>query len=91
MVTQFKPEFMNGRDDAREKAWMALGLYWEHNFGMSNPQVFLFEERVNWQNRLADDLQFYVDRLHSDAISSLGSLIQSTGTDEQIFVFNAQD
>lgn len=88
IVSENQPLFMSGRETDREKAWMALGLYWEHNFGMINPQVNLVAERIAWQKRLADDLQSYANRLHSEARDAIGQMIEKTGADEQVFVFN---
>ncbi len=89
LVSLHEPDFMTGRETARDQAWMNLGLYWEHDFGMAgfspnHPWVAL---RIAWQNRLADEIDAYVNRLHDDAAAALGALIESGGGN-RLFVFN---
>lgn len=75
IVSRHQPAFMTGRESARDQAFMNLGLYWEHNFGMDDrgpPQV---AARIAWQNTLADGIDAYVNQLHADARSALAALI----------------
>jgi alpha-mannosidase len=88
ILSSLSPTFMDGRQSDREKAWMALGLYWEHNFGMVGPQVNLVNERIAWQKRLANDLRTYVDKLQTDAVNGIGQRIQKSGANTRFFAFN---
>ena len=88
LVTLKSPSFMNGREASRSQAWMDLGLFWEHNFGMVNPPSGLTNERITWQRRLANEVEAYVNTLQNDAIVTLGGMIQKSGTNTRFFVFN---
>jgi len=88
LVTLQDLSFMTGREEARDLAWMNLGLYWEHNFGMVGSPSGLVTERKDWQKRLDTEIKSYVDTLASDAITSLAGMIQRSGADLRFFVFN---
>ncbi|MCB0217711.1 MAG: glycoside hydrolase [Chloroflexi bacterium] len=84
-----EPGFMTGREAEREEAWVALGLYWEHDFGMVGPPSGLIDARIAWQRRLADRVEGYVTRLGSDAAAWLGSAIPTAGASApRYYVFN---
>jgi alpha-mannosidase len=80
--------FMTGREAARAQAWMDLGLFWEHDFGMCGPPSGLVNERIAWQKRLASEVESYVNTLQNDAITSLGGMIPKCGTNTCFFAFN---
>jgi alpha-mannosidase len=88
LVNLQQRSFMNGRETARAQAWMNFGLYWEHNFGMVGRGGQVVTDRVNWQKRLATEMEAYVNTLHSDAIAALGGLISKSGTNPRFFAFN---
>lgn len=73
---------------SRENAWMDLGLFWEHNFGMVGPPSGLINERISWQKRLASEIKSYVDTLESGAVKRMGSSIKKTGSNIRFFAFN---
>jgi alpha-mannosidase len=81
------PGFMAGREDVRAQAWMALGLYWEHNFGQLGVYPIHGAARVAWQRQLASDVAGYVDALQRDALAALGLRADASGG-EQVRVFN---
>ena len=90
LVSRFDPGFMTGRESARDLAWMDLGLFWEHNFGMAgfsstDPRV---AERINWQNRLADEIDTYVGTLYDDAATALAGRIAAAGGALRFYAFN---
>lgn len=89
LVCRKNSTFMNGRASARELAWMDMGLFWEHNFGMVGPPSGLVSERTAWQRRLAGEIEAYVGTLHRDALAGLGGMIQKNGINTRFFVFNA--
>ena len=59
LVSLKNPGFMNGRELARDLAWMNLGLFWEHNFGMVFPPTGSagIQKRIAWQRRLVDEVE----------------------------------
>ncbi len=83
------PAFFDGRQAARDLAWMDLGLFWEHNFGMVGPPSGLIAERVAWQKRLATEIEAYIEGLHTDAAAALAGLIKSSGANPRFYAFNA--
>lgn len=88
LVSLASPAFMAGRAAARDQAWMSLGLYWEHNFGMvgfnpSDPKVI---DRIQWQRDRLADIEGYVNTLATDAAAALGGLIRGSG--QRFFAFN---
>jgi alpha-mannosidase len=80
-------DFMQGRTEARDLAWMNLGLYWEHDwFGGGGD---LTEKRIQWTRKIAGEIEDYVNTLYADALSLMGSMIQKTDANERYFVFNS--
>jgi alpha-mannosidase len=88
LVSWKRPEFLNGRKEAREQAWINLGLYWEHNW-TADGRVLTREARAAWQRRLASGVEQYVDGLAGDAREALGTMIVRTGTLPRFYVFNS--
>jgi len=85
LASLFDPGFMNGRESARDSAFMACGLYYEHNWtadGQVGQSV-----REAWSRGLADALSGYTDRLLGDGLSRLGTLVPQA-TAERHVVFN---
>ena len=88
--SQLDPTFMNGREADRDLAFMDLGLYLEHDFGMAGapggqPTI---NARVQWQKRLAGEIDAYVDDLHADGVTALGRRIPGAGGATRFFAFN---
>lgn len=69
---------------ARELAFLNLGLYFEHDLTVTG----FAQERLDWQKRLVDEIDRYVQALHVDAASALGALIKKSGNATRFFVFN---
>lgn len=86
LVSLQNPSFMNGRQQARDQAWMNLGLYWEHDWTADGPVSRT--ARADWERRLATGIESYVDTLHTDASSALGSMIRRSGTNLRFYAFN---
>ena len=88
--SQLDPSFMNGREADRDLAFMDLGLYLEHDFGMAGapggqPTI---SARIQWQKRLAGEIDAYVDDLHADGVTALGRRIPGGGGATRFFAFN---
>lgn len=86
LVSLVRPAFANGREAARDLAFLNLGLYWEH--GWTADGAVPRNSRRDWQRRLATEIEAYVNPLHDDGVTALGSLIQKSGVNQRFFVFN---
>ena len=84
------PAFPSGREGLRDLAWVSLGLYWEHNFGMVGPPTGAdgIAGRIAWQKALAENIESYVSDLHADAAARLGDLLPAGAGRQRFFVFN---
>jgi alpha-mannosidase len=80
-------DFMQGREEARDLAWMNMGLFWEHNW-QGAPWEDLTQKSVAWHRKITGEIESYVNTLQRDALSSLSSMIQKSGANERFFVFN---
>jgi alpha-mannosidase len=87
LVSLQDPTFMDGRSEARDLAWMNLGLYFDHDWTADSPHVSR-EVRGNWQRRLATEIAAYVDALYTDAVTAFGGLIQAPAQNPSFYVFN---
>jgi alpha-mannosidase len=73
--------------DQREKAWIACGLYFEHDWTADGP--ITRKQRADWQRKIAGQLNSYVDHLFDSSLDRLGELIlKPTKKGEYFFVFN---
>jgi len=88
IVSLQDPTFMDGRETARDQAFMNLGLYAEHDINMWGKSAAAKQQRLDWQRGLVDGIESYVDTLQSDAAAALGGMIQASGTYERLFAFN---
>ena len=88
--SQIDPLFPSSLNDARDQADMDLGLYFEHNLGMvgapSGPAGIA--ARIQWQERLCDEIESYVDALHASGLAALGRRIAGAGATPRFFAFN---
>jgi alpha-mannosidase len=82
LVSLQDPSFMSNRIEARDKAMLNFGLYYEHNWTADGPVTRI--ARANWQRKIADEISAYVDKLHNDAGNQLGKLIVSQWFDPPI-------
>jgi alpha-mannosidase len=80
------PTFMNGRETARDDAFHACGLFYEHNWtGNGNVPR---DVRAQFERDQLGIFSGYVDALQSDALAAVASLIAQPGTAERHLVFN---
>ena len=87
LVSLQDPSFMSNRIEARDKAMLNFGLYYEHNWTADGPVTRT--ARANWQRKIADEISAYVDKLHDDASNQLGKLIARNGSNPRFYVFNS--
>ncbi len=81
------PSFFLGREQEREKAWLGLGMYFDHDWTADGP--ISREMRAQWERRKAADLESYVNSLFSDSITKMGALIRKNTSNTRFFVFNS--
>ncbi|MBN1284044.1 MAG: glycoside hydrolase [Anaerolineae bacterium] len=88
LVGLHDPDFMDGREEARDLAWMNLGLYWEHNWTADG--LISRDVRAEWQRQIADEIEEYIEMLHHDAAHALAGMIRKseTAANLRFFAFN---
>jgi alpha-mannosidase len=87
LVSLENPNFMVGREGARDLAQLDFGLYFEHDFTTDAPGAKV-EERLAFQRRVAKEIQTYVDTLYRDARQALGQVVSRHGSRPRFYVFN---
>ena len=80
------PSFMIGRETARDKAFMAAGLYYEHDWTADGPVAR--SRRAQFQRDQLSNLSTYVDLLQSDALAAVAARIAQPAGVERHVVFN---
>jgi len=85
VVSLGEPHFADALTPAREQAWEALGMYWEHNWTADGPVSRAI--RAAWQIKLQTNLGSYVDSLHELSARRLGSQLKKTAS-PRFYVFN---
>ncbi|MBI5709704.1 MAG: T9SS type A sorting domain-containing protein [Candidatus Eisenbacteria bacterium] len=78
--------FMRGRESARDSAFLACGLYYEHDWTADGPVPR--DRRAQFQRDMRDALAGYVDRLHDDALAAVAALVSGPPGVERHLVFN---
>jgi len=86
LATLADSSFMRGREDAREQAYVDLGLYYEHDWTADGP--ISRDQRAAWERARAAGIASYVDALYDDARAALGGMIYRAGSGSELFVFN---
>ncbi|MFO7669995.1 MAG: glycosyl hydrolase-related protein [Bacteroidales bacterium] len=82
------PAFGSELRKMKENAWMACGLYFEHDWTADSPNLSK-TERLNWSREIAHQLATYVDTLYDLSLEKLGQTIPaSSREDETFYVFN---
>jgi alpha-mannosidase len=77
--------FANDLKAARNLAWEAYGLYWEHDWTADGPVSR--QERADWQNRQQDYITAYVDTLYNRGLAALGKRLKIASR-PRFYVFN---
>ena len=72
----------------KEKAWLACGMYFEHDWTADGPHITR-KQRADWQKKTAHTFISYVDTLYNRSLKRLGQLIaKPKGATESFYVFN---
>ena len=79
--------FMDSRIEARNKAMLNFGLYYEHNWTADGPVTR--NARAEWQRKIEGEITSYVNTLYSDAKNQLGTMITRSGANPRFYVFNS--
>lgn len=76
-----------GRDltAARQAAWQAYGLYWEHDWTADGPVSR--QARADWQVKQKSAIVGYVDSLHRRAVTGLGRQLKAAAN-PRFYAFN---
>jgi alpha-mannosidase len=80
------PGFMSGRTAARDDAFMAAGLFYEHDWTADGP--IARSRRAQFQRDMLGDLKNYVTTLHADALAAVAARVSQPGGSERHVVFN---
>jgi alpha-mannosidase len=72
--------------ESKEKAWEALGFYWEHNWTADGPVSRNI--RANWQEKLQNNITNYVDSLFLLSSQELGKQL-AKAINPRFYVFNS--
>jgi alpha-mannosidase len=86
IATILDGSFLNGRAAARDLAFQACGLYYEHDWTADGPVGM--DAREQFQRDMLSNLKTYVDDLHDDGLAALASHVRNTTTSERHVVFN---
>ncbi len=86
LVSLKNPGFAENLESVRDIAFMNLGLYWEHDWTADGPVSR--NARAAWQEKIAEGIVDYSDKLHAGAIDALGEMIAGTAENPRFFVFN---
>ncbi len=80
-------KFAENLADMKEKAWIACGLFFEHNWTADGP--ITRKQRADWQRKMAHQLTSYVDTLYNLSQARLGELISTPSKNQETFyVYN---
>ncbi len=82
-----QPDFYADHRAARQDAWAALGLFWEHDW-TGDTDILTRTLRAEWQQRTALKITSYIDPLLGDASKALGAQIIRHGDAPRYYVFN---
>lgn len=87
LVSLQEPGFLQPYAAARDEAYTAIGLFWEHNWMVGGGFVTR-EQRAAWQEQQVAGIETYVGTLQKAAGERLGGLIAATGRAPRFFVLN---
>ena len=73
----------------KEKAWLACGMYFEHDWTADGPHITR-KQRADWQKKTATIFTSYVDTLYNRSLKRLGQLIEKPkSANTSFYVFNS--
>ncbi len=78
--------FASDLNAARNQAWDAYGLYWEHDWTADGPVSR--QARADWQLKQKNHITGYVDTLYNRALAALGQNLKASAR-PRFYVFNS--
>lgn len=88
MVAMKDKKFATDLAEQKEKAWLACGMYFEHDWTADGPHITR-KQRADWQKKTAQIFNSYVDTLYNRSLKKLGSLISKpSGSNDAFYVYN---
>lgn len=88
MVAMKDKKFATDLAEQKEKAWLACGMYFEHDWTADGPHITR-KQRADWQKKTAKIFNSYVDTLYNRSLKKLGELIaKPAGSNEAFYVYN---
>ncbi|MHA4845044.1 glycosyl hydrolase-related protein [Flavitalea antarctica] len=88
MIALKDKKFASDLAEQKEKAWLACGMYFEHDWTADGPHITR-KQRADWQKKTAKVFTAYVDTLFNRSAKKLGNLLPvSANGNESFFVFN---
>jgi alpha-mannosidase len=85
LVSLKNKHFAQSLTSARNAAWEAFGLYWEHDWTADGPVKQ--KERAEWQIRIQKQISSYTDTLLNHSLVELGKQLPK-GANPRYYVFN---
>ncbi len=86
LVSLKYPDFMKRHTASRDRAFNAIGLFWEHNWTADGP--ISRPQRAAWQELIATEIETYVNSIQGEAIVRLGGMIPRPEKANRFFVLN---
>ncbi len=86
LLNTHEKDFAKGLNEMRKNAWIALGIYYEHNWTADGPISRV--DRSVWQRKIENQITTYVDSLYSLSQQKLGEVIKGNENTTRFYVFN---
>ncbi|MEQ2005317.1 MAG: glycoside hydrolase [Limisphaerales bacterium] len=86
LVSLKHPSFMQRHSAARDRAFHAIGLFWEHNWTADGP--ISRPQRAAWQELLVTQIESYVESIFGESVIRLGGMIPRPDKAKRFFVLN---
>ena len=86
LVSLKVPDFMHHFTASRDRAFNALGLFWEHDWTADGP--IARGHRAAWEEEVAGEIEYYVNSVQTEAAIRLGGMIPRPPKANRFFVLN---
>ena len=88
LVALKNSKFASDLSTLRERAWIACGLYFDHDWTADSP-ILTKKQRAAWARKIKGEFKAYVDTLLDLSSTALGEMIEKPdGCSEAFYVFN---
>jgi alpha-mannosidase len=86
LVSRRDKNFAGNLSEMRKNAWMALGIYYEHDWTSDGPVKK--SVRAAWQRKIQRQLSDYVDSLYVLSQTKLGKYVKNPRRKNRFYAFN---